>query len=199
MREKSSATKTGLENRESMAMVNKTPAVGVRSSGVDEAGDDGGEHVAGTVSPQASRAQIPPEVLRSPKSAGHGAKPAAVRDRAVAALLTSLTIDAAAHEAGIDVRTLRRWLADEAFAARVTAARQVAFEDSIDRVRGLADRAVETIVELLTSAPASVRLAAARTLLELGVHRGDVEAIVERLDDLERRQRERHEARRWTA
>ena len=60
--------------------------------------------------------QEPAEALASGTRNGHGAKSAAVRERAVIALLSENTISAAAQMCGLDEKTLRRWMAnDEAF------------------------------------------------------------------------------------
>ena len=45
---------------------------------------------------------------------GRGTKSAAVRERAVMAMLTESSIGAAARRAGVGARTLRRWIADDA-------------------------------------------------------------------------------------
>ena len=56
--------------------------------------------------------------------AGHGAKPAAVREQAIVALLSEPSIGKAAAACGIGEKTLRRWLTDDAaFKAEFEAAR----------------------------------------------------------------------------
>ena len=55
---------------------------------------------------------------------------AAVRERAVLAVLSERTLGVAAKTAGVAERTLRRWLTDdEAFKANLAEARRTAFEE----------------------------------------------------------------------
>jgi hypothetical protein len=73
--------------------------------------------------------------------AGHGAKTAAVRERAILALLSEPTVGEAAARCGIGVRTLRRWLAeDTGFQAEFEMARHATFEAAISRSFGQISR-----------------------------------------------------------
>lgn len=85
---------------------------------------------------------------------------------AVAALAAGRTIAAAAREAGISERTLRRRLADTGFAAQVHAARARIIEEAVGRLAGAAAGAIETLVRLLTSANEPVVVSAAKGLLD---------------------------------
>jgi hypothetical protein len=125
-------------------------------------------------------------------TAGHGAKAQAVRERAILTLLTERTIGKAASKCGVNERTLRRWLSeDEGFRRDYAAARQATFEAGISRVHALTARAIDTLEALLgTKAPPSVRLGAARTVMELGVHLHDAETIMKKLEDVEAFQQE---------
>jgi len=127
------------------------------------------------------------------KPAGHGAKTAAVREQAILALLSEPTITQAATRCGVTERTLRRWLADDAaFQAEYEAARRTTFQAAISRIPALTSRAVDTLDDLLgTTKPPAVRLGAARTVAEIGLHQYDAETILRKLDDLEARQRRR--------
>ena len=66
------------------------------------------------------------------------------------------------------MRTLRTWRSEPAFAAALEASAANAFEHALARVRGLASEAVETLRRVMADplAPASARVAAARTVLE---------------------------------
>ena len=125
------------------------------------------------------------------ESAGHGAKSAAVRERAVLALLSEKTVTEAAAKAGIGEKTLRRWLSqDEAFQAEYAAARNAAYQAGIHRAQALTGRAMDTLEELLDAKiNANVRLGAARTVAEIGIHQHDAETILQKLDEIELDQR----------
>jgi hypothetical protein len=130
-----------------------------------------------------------PADARKSEPVGHGAKTSAVRDQAILALLSEPTIAQAATRCGVDEKTLRRWLTDDAaFQAAYEAARHATFKAAISRIPALTVRAVETLDDLLgTSKPPAVRLGAARTVAEIGLHQHDAETILRKLDDLEAR------------
>ncbi len=124
---------------------------------------------------------------------GHGAKSDAVRERAIVALLSERTIGKAAAMAGVNERTLRHWLSeDEAFQAEYAAARQATFRAGINRAQVLTVKAIDTLDELLDEKKhPHVRLGAARTVAELGIHQHDAETILKKLDEIEAHQRQR--------
>jgi len=142
-----------------------------------------------------SSPQKPTEARRS---SGHGAKSTAVREQAVLALLSEKTLGAAAGKCGVNEKTLRRWLAgDEAFRAAYAEARQATFEAGMGRIQALTARAVNTLEDLLDAKKyPSVRLGAARTVAEIGIHQHDAATILQKLNDLEAAQRQRQGARR---
>ena len=108
------------------------------------------------------------------------------------ALLSERSIGQAAAKAEINERTLRRWLSDDdAFKAEYAAARQATFQAGIGRVQALTARAVDTLEDLLDAEKyPSVRLGAARTVAEMGVHQHDAETILRKLDEIEAAQRQ---------
>ena len=113
------------------------------------------------------------------------------------ALLSQKTVSDAAKKANINEKTLRRWLSeDEAFQVTYAAARQAAFEVGIHRVQALTARAVDTLEELMneTDHP-TVRLGAARTVAEIGMHQHDAETILRKLDEIEDYQRRQQPGR----
>ncbi len=143
-----------------------------------------------------AREQKPADTRRSGKSPGHGAKPETVRERAILALLSEKTLTGAAERAGIDESTLRRWMAEDGFRAELGEARRAAFQAGMNRVQALTGEAVETLAALMApDVSAAVRLGAARTVAELGLHQHDAETIMKKLDEIETFQRQQ-EARR---
>jgi hypothetical protein len=119
-----------------------------------------------------------------------------VREQAILALLSERTLERAAERCGVHERTLRRWLAeDKQFQADYEAARSATFEAGMSRILALTGRAVETLEDLLgvTEAP-SVRLGAARTIAEIGMHQHEADSILRKLGEIEaaqERQRKR--------
>ena len=121
---------------------------------------------------------------------GHGAKTAAVREQAILALLSEPTIVAAAARVDMGESTLRRWLTeDAAFQAEFEMARHATFKAALHRIPALTARAVDTLAALLgDKEPPTVRLGAARTVVEVGLHQHDAETILKKLDAIEARQ-----------
>jgi hypothetical protein len=135
---------------------------------------------------------------RQSTTAGHGAKTAAVREAAIAALLSESTIERAAKRAGVGTRTLRRWLVeDQEFRREYDAARRATYQAALSRIPALAARAVDTLADLLGDRKhPSVRLGAARTVAEIGMHQHDAETILRKLDEIEAAQRQHDSFRR---
>jgi hypothetical protein len=144
------------------------------------------------VNPSAEGPQTPPGT-RKTAGKGHGKAPDAVREKAILALLSERTIGLAAAHSGVHERTLRDWLAnDVAFKAEYDAARAALFQAGMSRIQALTSRAVETLEDLLDAkTPAAVRLGAARTVAEIGIHQHDADIILRKLDEIEAAQRRR--------
>jgi hypothetical protein len=127
---------------------------------------------------------------RAAKGRGHGAKSPEVRARAVTALLSENSIGAAAERCGLNEKTLRVWLTEDTFKQQLDAARREMFAAAMDRLQPLAAQAVDTLQALMAeSVPPSVRLGAARTLVEVSINRDDAQVILGKLADIEALQR----------
>jgi hypothetical protein len=142
--------------------------------------------------------QDAPGARENGRSAGHGAKSEALRQRAILELLTGRTFGAAAKVVGVHERTLRAWCTeDEEFRSELKSAQQAMFEAGMSRILGVTARAVDTLAELMDKAqPPTVRLGAARTVLELGMHQHDAETIRTKLAEIEEHQRRQDAASR---
>jgi hypothetical protein len=102
-------------------------------------------------------------------------------------LAAGLTVEAAAHKAGISPRTAHRRLAEPDFRRRVTQARAAMVERALGKLADGAAEAVDTLRKLMHKAKAeSVRLAAARAMLELGNRLREAVELEQRLAALER-------------
>jgi hypothetical protein len=107
-------------------------------------------------------------------------------DEALAlALATGQTLRAAADTTGIGERTATRRMADPAFRRRVADLRADMVRRSLGRLADGMSHAADTLRALLAVESESVRLGAARTLLELGVKLRESVELEARLADLE--------------
>ena len=118
--------------------------------------------------------------------AGHGSKFALKMESAVAALLSSPTMAAAAETCGISESTLRVWTKDEKFSELYREARTRLLEATVNSLRARSVEAVNVLVAISsdTTAPPAVRVSAARSIIALGFA-AEMAEIEERLSELE--------------
>lgn len=114
-----------------------------------------------------------------------------VRRKGDAALLLALaagqTVRDAAQLAGVSEKTAARRLADPAFRRRMAALRAEMVARALGRMaEGMAD-AADTLRRLLTADADTIKLGAARSLLELGSKLRESVELEERLQTLEKR------------
>ena len=89
------------------------------------------------------------------------------QETALAALLGGTTVNDAADAAGVVRETVSRWINhDPVFVAKWNRRRRDIWDSRIERLRGLTDRAVDSLEELLDSDNEGVRLRAATALLK---------------------------------
>ena len=119
---------------------------------------------------------------------GHGEKFSRRQEAAIAGLLSEPTIEAAAKNARVGEATLARWLKDPQFAERYRQARKQALEIAIARLAKIAQDAVTTLHEVASNlqSPASSRVTAARSILEISIRAIGIQEIEERLTALEK-------------
>ena len=110
------------------------------------------------------------------------------QEDAIAALLTQRNIDEAARTAGVGARTLLRWLKLPEFQNAYRQARREAFGQAISRLQQGTSAAATTLLKIMIdpSAPASVRVRAADSVLNHAAKSIEIEDIEVRLSDLER-------------
>ncbi len=109
------------------------------------------------------------------------------QDAAIGALLSQPTISAAAESVGIGEATLRRWLKDRDFLAAYRAARREAVSQAVGHLQGACSVAVLALTDISqdVNSPASARVSAARTVLELALKGVELEDLAVRVEELE--------------
>ena len=108
------------------------------------------------------------------------------RDQLVIALAGGLSVREAAQDTGVSLRTVYRHLQDEDFRSRVQSVRSTMFEQTLSTLASTGVTAAQTLRDLLQAESESVRLGAARSVLELGGRLRESVEIEERLSNLER-------------
>ncbi|MBQ3277490.1 MAG: hypothetical protein IJH47_10675 [Oscillospiraceae bacterium] len=108
--------------------------------------------------------------------------------RALAALIRSPTIEAAAQDAGVGYSTLRRWIKEDAeFQQAYQEELAGLVADAAAQAKQSLSPALSTLREILEdqTLPGAVRVSAARALLDYGLKLTEIADIIPRLEALE--------------
>src|SRR5262249_48474001 len=119
--------------------------------------------------------------------AGHGEKLTRRQEAAIAALIDAPTVAAAAAQARIGERTLRRWLALPNFKALYRQTRRELVEGAIGRIQAATVAAVDALTRNLTCGRPGDEIRAAAALLARAVRGIELLDLDGRLSDLERK------------
>ena len=105
----------------------------------------------------------------------------------IAALLEHTTVAAATDACGIPLGTVRRWLRQPLFRERYAAASREALSLTVARIKAATGTALATLEECLGDESGSVRVQAARTILDIAT-RVDLDDLRQRIERLEQQQ-----------
>lgn len=110
------------------------------------------------------------------------------QQKAIAALMQTMSIEQAARTSGISSRQIHRWLKDPAFRQELSATQGEIMQGVIRALTTMQQAAVKTIYETMTSfdAPAWVRIRAAEMLLETFTRFYSTLELDRRLSELEK-------------
>jgi len=104
----------------------------------------------------------------------------------IAALACGATVESAAFKACISTRTAARRLADPDFQRRVAAFRAETIRRAADMMTAASLESIKTLLDLQTAkTPPSVRLGAAKAVLEIGVKMRESAEMEQRIAALE--------------
>ena len=111
------------------------------------------------------------------------------REQALAALLASPTIRAAAKKAGVSDTTLWRYLREPEFARRYAEARRDVVEHMVVRLQSRSSEAAQVLFSVAKDrkAPASARVSAAKAIIEHTLKAVELLDLDVRLKEIERR------------
>jgi len=118
---------------------------------------------------------------------GHGAKFGRKQEEAIAALLSSKSVEDAARVIGVNANTLLRWLEVPEFRDAYRKARREAVHQSVARMQQATGAAAITVLKLMTdtNVPPAVRLRAAECVFDHAIQGIELEDIEARLVALE--------------
>src|SRR5262245_50655798 len=110
---------------------------------------------------------------------GHGEKLSRKQEQAIVALLTCGSILEAATQCQVDESTVRRWLKEARFQCAYREARRQVVQHAMVQLQQATGQAVQTLQEVMQTpdAPASARVSAAKTVLEVAVKAVEVEDL----------------------
>ncbi len=118
-----------------------------------------------------------------------GAKLTGKKAQAVAALLLYPNREEAAAATGISGVTLWRWTQEPEFAEAYRKARRQAVQHAIGRIQQVCSDAVRTLQDVMMEkdSPASSKVTAAKTILEMAIKAVELEDLEARIAALEER------------
>jgi hypothetical protein len=108
----------------------------------------------------------------------------AKQHKAIAALMSSSTVAKAAAAVGVNERTIYTWLEDADFDAAYRVARVEAVQQAIALLQKGSSAAVGVLLNLLTTGTPTVKLGAARTVLEMAFKAVELEDVRDELEQL---------------
>jgi len=114
----------------------------------------------------------------------------AAQRRAIEALLSEPSIDAAAEASGVGRRTLHRWLSDDAtFTAALRAVQDRAIDAAVSRLAGAAGDAADVLASIANDKAerGATRVSAARALLDGVLRMVELRDLASRVASLETR------------
>ena len=117
---------------------------------------------------------------------------ATYKDKALAALIATGTVRAAAAECGLGEATLYRYLKDSEFKAEIRDARRQLFEQTITQLQVVSGAAVAALKESLASGNSSVVIRAASIILANSFKGFEISDILERLEVLENEHKDKN-------
>lgn len=112
------------------------------------------------------------------------------QEKALSALLSNPSVREAAKASGMAERTLFRYLRDPTFSERVREARRGLMDNLQTRLQAKAEGAAKILSDIAEDEgkPASVRVAAARIIIESALKSHEQTELIERLNALEQAQ-----------
>jgi transposase-like protein len=107
------------------------------------------------------------------------------QEKALAALVTEVTVEAAAKTAGVSAPTIYRWLREPKFKREVLAMRRLVVEEAIGLAQPACRRAVATLVSSMDCDNPNVQVRAAQLILETslkGIETLELESRIEAVE-----------------
>jgi transposase-like protein len=110
------------------------------------------------------------------------------QEAAILALLSSRNVEDAARTAGVNVRTLYRWMKEPEFDAAYREAKRASFSQSIARLHQMSSLAASTLGKVMVDAntPPATRVRAADSILNHTAKAIELEDLEARVKELEK-------------
>ncbi|MEK5176939.1 phBC6A51 family helix-turn-helix protein [Heyndrickxia sp. FSL W8-0496] len=110
------------------------------------------------------------------------------QEKAILSLLTEPTIRQAAEKSGVGETTLYRWMQEEEFDKAFKDARAKALNQTISQLQSTSNNAVRTLKNVMEDekAPASSRVTAAKTVLEMAFKAYELQDLASKIEEMEK-------------
>ena len=109
------------------------------------------------------------------------------KELALSALMTETTLQKAAKVAGIGEVTLWRWLKEKEFIEAYRVLKREAVTQAVARLQQISCKAVDTLKQVMEDkdSPASVRVSAAKSIIEMAIKAVELDDITKKIEELE--------------
>jgi DNA-binding MurR/RpiR family transcriptional regulator len=110
------------------------------------------------------------------------------KEKGIAALISSPSIQEAAKVVGVGEATIYRWLKDPGFEKSYQQARRQVVTQVIAQVQANMSTAVQTLKEIMENkkAPASARVSAAKEIIATSIKAVEIEDLEQRISQIEK-------------
>jgi len=119
---------------------------------------------------------------------GHGEKLSRYKESAIASLISCPTVKQAAKKAGVAEKTLHRWLKEDEFITAYVKARGEIVSYAVCQMQKNMPKAINALAEITddSNMPASARVSAARTLIDMSLKAIEHEDLQLRIRNVEK-------------
>lgn len=109
------------------------------------------------------------------------------QSKALIALLSEPTVEAAAKKSGVSERAIYNWLAEPGFSEAYRVARREAVSQAIANIQRASSEAVKVLEEVMknTAEKGTTRVSAAKTIIETAFKAIELEDLTQRIEALE--------------
>jgi hypothetical protein len=109
------------------------------------------------------------------------------REKVIAAIIETGTIEGASNKAGVSRQAIYNWLKEDAFRAKLEQERRAVFDEAVGLIKNATKQAAGAMIALLGHKDANVRRLTAKDIMALAIKSVEINDVEARLDAIEKR------------